>query len=386
MKKKKFSDAIEEINMKYVEEALCYKKKSSWKRRSAIAACLCLAISSSFFLLHQENPEAPSKLASIPIPELAADGMGFEGYLYYNASQLNQGNPWNETMKISTMPVYTNKAYDPSGAGEPKGLSEDEMISLLDYAVAALNAEKLSIEIITSEEKNIHSVPIEIQAETNLGEISVASDGTIVYFLPNGGLSLPEEYSFTYHNTTDNEAYETIAYLSHVYSDLLGMKEPMAVTWGDYNIDGSYSRKYELYDSYGNDTEDILHYSLCSASFSPNDEGELYLIRIKNALLTAEKTGDYPIISLQEAEQRLLAGNYQTSVPLAMPGKEYIAKAELTYRTGYGEEMLLPYYRFYVLLPDMSYDNGLYTYGVYYVPAITEEYIENMPVYDGRFN
>lgn len=386
MKEKKFSDAINHLDTKYIEEALHYKKKPNRKKWGAIAACFFLAVSCSFFLLNQEHRETPSKLAPIHISELAASGMGFEGYLYYNAFQLDQGNPWNESMKIASMPVYINKACDPSGAGEPKGLSEDEMISLLDYAVAALNAEKLSIEIITSEEKNIHSVPIEIQAETNLGRISVASDGSIVYFLPNGGLSLPEEYSFTYHNTTDNEAYETIAYLSHVYSDLLGMKEPMAVTWGDYNIDGSYSRKYELYDSYGNDTEDILHYSLCSASFSPNDEGELYLIRIKNALLTAEKTGDYPIISLQEAEQRLLAGNYQTSVPLAIPGKEYIIKAELAYRTGYMEEMFLPYYRFYVLLPDMGYDNGLQTYGIYYVPAITDEYIENMPVYDGHFN
>lgn len=49
-------------------------------------------------------------------------------------------------------------------------------------------------------------------------------------------------------------------------------------------------------------------------------------------------------------------------------------------------ELLIPYYRFYVLLPDMKQDNGLQTYGAYYVPAITDEYISNMPVYDGHFN
>ena len=69
-----------------------------------------------------------------------------------------------------------------------------------------------------------------------------------------------------------------------------------------------------------------------------------------------------------------------------LPGEGYIAKAELIYRVGALEEMLIPYYRFYVLLPDMDRDNGLHCYGAYYVPAVAEEYIANMPVYDGRFN
>lgn len=70
-----------------------------------------------------------------------------------------------------------------------------------------------------------------------------------------------------------------------------------------------------------------------------------------------------------------------------MPGSEYIAKAELVYRSGPLEEMLIPYYRFYVLLPEEELSGeGLKSYGAYYVPAIEDEYIENMPVYDGHFN
>ena len=58
------------------------------------------------------------------------------------------------------------------------------------------------------------------------------------------------------------------------------------------------------------------------------------------------------------------------------------------YRTGSREQLLLPYYRFYVRLPDtdMEYADGLQLYGAYYVPAIADAYLENMPVYDGRFN
>ena len=104
----------------------------------------------------------------------------------------------------------------------------------------------------------------------------------------------------------------------------------------------------------------------------------------------AEKIKDYPIITLQEATTRLCNGNYQTSVPLAFPGEESIGKVELVYRTGRLEELYLPYYRFYVLLPESfntnASDSGLKTYGIYYVPALAEEYIVNMPTYDGSFN
>ena len=34
----------------------------------------------------------------------------------------------------------------------------------------------------------------------------------------------------------------------------------------------------------------------------------------------------------------------------------------------------------------MERENGLKTYGAYYVPAIADEYIIDMPVYEGHFN
>ena len=35
----------------------------------------------------------------------------------------------------------------------------------------------------------------------------------------------------------------------------------------------------------------------------------------------------------------------------------------------------MPYYRFYVELPDMKMDNGLKNFGAFYVPAVKAEYI-----------
>ena len=242
-----------------------------------------------------------------------------------------------------------------------------------------------SVETVTAEGADTVT---ELRAATDRGELRAQADGTLVYFLPDGGLALPAGYSFTVSGTTDGAARETIAYLAERYSALLRMTAPVPVTGGDYNIYGEYRRTYAVYDAGETDAEGIANYNLCSASFVPTEDGRLGSIRIRNALAAAETLGDYPIVSADDARQRLRAGNYQTSAPCALPEDADIAGVELVYRTGSREQLLLPYYRFYVRLPDtdMEYADGLQLYGAYYVPAIADAYLENMPVYDGRFN
>ena len=115
------------------------------------------------------------------------------------------------------------------------------------------------------------------------------------------------------------------------------------------------------------------------------------LIRICDGLAAAEEIGTYPIVNPETAKNLLYAGHYSTSVPHAFQGTEEIAKVELVYRSGAGEQILLPYYRFYVEITGIeglapSYTEGLRDYGAYYVPAVEPGFIENMPTYDGSFN
>ena len=393
-------DKMELIDPAYVEAAdeMPKRKKRGWIKWGSLAACLCLAIAAAFTLKWHNAPRQPdsTKLATITIPEFSGEGMGFEGYMCYDISELNNGNPWSEDMNITALPVYRNGAYDPSGAGIPTGLSEEEMMERLTFTASALGLEVLSTRVITDgqEEKETETLPdaapTEIHAETNAGTIYIQADGGIVYFLPDEGLALPDVYHFTHSSTTDDEAESVLSYLVDAYGELLGFEHPKAISWGDYNIFGELNRSYQVYDASGDDLEDILNYNFRCVSFFPDDNGNLYGIRKNDGLLSAEKLGDYPVISVEEATERLIAGNYQTSVPAAFPGEEYIGKVELVYRSGRLEEVLLPYYRFYVLLPDTmnssAAEQGLHTYGAYYVPAIAEEYIANMPTYDGSFN
>lgn len=120
-------------------------------------------------------------------------------------------------------------------------------------------------------------------------------------------------------------------------------------------------------------------------AFYCDDEGKLFLARVFRPDLS-QKVGDYPIITLEEAAGLLANGNYITSVPCRMPGTDLIAKAELVYRTGSLEPYFMPYYRFYVELPEMEAEDGLKTYGAYYVPAVEESYLSHMPVWEGGFH
>lgn len=377
-------EKMELVDPAYVEAAdRTPQWNHAWYKWAVLAACLGL-LAARILIPAQPEPSDPVSLQAITVPELSYGAMGFEGYLCYDIAELDNGNPWSEDMELATLPVYRNGAYDPTGAGIPRGLSEAQMQERLTFAASALGLEVLETEVITAEE--LSTDPTELRAVTDSGTLFIQAGGAIVYFLPEGGQALPDGYSFTHSDTTQAQAEETICYLAEAYQDLLGFESPRAVSPGDYTFTGVFTRSYCVYDAAGDDLSDILNYHFRSARFGANDSGNLSSFRVENGLLLAEELGDYPVISVEEATDLLAGGHYQTSVPDAFPGAEYIGKVELAYRTGSREEVLLPYYRFYVQLPDEVSELGLTTYGVYYVPAIAQEYIANIPTYDGSFN
>lgn len=401
MKEKRILNALEQVDEKYIEDAAPAKqkhKKPIWVRWVAAAACLCLVLSGLFVMTRPGNTPIgiSGDLPQIAIPKYESGGMGFEGLMYYSAEELENGNPWREDMELSTLPVFRNGSFDPSGAGVPFGLSEAEMLAELENAASVLGLEILETEADTNATKSEDGTVIpgdtvySICGITGIGNLTAYADGSLVYRFPSG-LKLPEAYHFTHSDTSDTEAEEVMEYLTETYASLLNFGHPEVVLQGDYSFNGDFIRRYLVYDAGTDATESILNYSFRSAEFAPDDNGNLMLIRLNNGLCTAEKLGDYPLISVSEAKEKLLSGQYQTNVPVQMPGEQFLAKVELVYRTGPKEELLLPYYRFYMELQDadgwqMTQDNGLKTYGAYYVPAIQDAYISNLSTYNGHFN
>lgn len=389
MNSKDLYHAINKVDDDILERSETTKRRHNWLKWAAMAACLGLVIGGGIFW-KSSRQTGPGGLPMLHIQDNTQGGMGFEGVLCYDIDEIDNGNPWREDMVFSTLPVFENLAYH--SAGEPVGLKESSILKRLEAACAALGLENAEREY----ERNGAKV-ISITAEAGGMTVTVGANGEVTVNFKDG-LALPEQLNFTWHDTSRHEAEEVMAYFIQKFSQLISFEEPEIVLsgdyimWNDYDQEGNYitevrfDREYILYEGAGDETEDLLNYKMQFVQFYPDDEGRLSIIRIHDALSCANKLGDYPIITAAEARDCLLEGNYITCVPYEIEDETLIKKEELVYRSSVLEKTLMPYYRFYVELPEMRRENGPTDFGAYYVPAVKPEYISNMPLWDGRIN
>lgn len=398
MKNEKILNVIGQVNDEYIEEAAQKEKvspKRTWVKWSLLAACLLLTFSAGVRFLPAIISELKISIEARNLPMLTisseSGGMGYEACLAYDISELANGNPWTVNSKLNTLPVYKNTPYSSSGIATA-GIGKERMLELAEQAANALGMKITDIKYDVNEKSGYKSdaslddndVIWYVNAETATAKIAVTRSGMVTINFMNfminftEGLELPAEYSFNYdEDTSDEEAKSVTDYLLERYAAFVSFDQPQKALFADYNIYGSRHRSYYAYDAAGSLTEQILNYNFNKVQFAPNDNGDLMLIRKSNDLTLAEKIGDYPIIASEEAAELLLNGNYFTSVPEKMPGEEYIVKTELVYRApqeGFAGTSL-PCYRFWVELTDKQQENGLKTYGAYYVPAVKQKYL-----------
>ena len=403
MKPEKLLDEIGRVDDGLISEAETEQVKlrsikHTWPRWvSVVAACVAIV------LLAVLVPRSIGNTPELPMLTIGEEtgAFGFEGLLAYDISELQNGNPWTENDSITSLPVFQNPTtYDTTGY-PVHGLSTDEMIQKAKDVATVMGLTIDSIytnptqedlqkqaekeqSVPGNEEYEPNSTPFEVVAICGDITIKVEANGAIRIFFELG-VQLPSEYSFTYHDTSEQQAVEVIRYLLKQYSPIVDMQSPALALFGDYTFHGLRNFSYEAYENSGSLTDRILGFNFNRVRFSPNDDGVLWIIDRHTEDLS-QKIGDYPIISAQEAQELLLQNHFITTVPESFPGAEYIASVELMYRTGRGNEVFMPYYRFLVELPSMQQDNGLKTFGAYYVPAVEGRYISNMPLWDGGFN
>lgn len=411
MKGEQILNAMGNIDDQLVEAARpsAQVKKRGGLKWFAAAACLAAALAGGFALYGRLSAPDTADLPVLDLtPREGASAWGFEGYMAYDISELASANPWTEGTKLKTLPVYRNPV-DYDRAGMPKIRSDDEarqaeleaIKTRLLEVTERLKLENARIRDNAPSQEEIDAVtekfasvgqevpegyfePTEVVAEQDGIELTVGADLAVrIEFDP--AIDLPEEVHFSY-NGTYEETKAAAEYLKEQYADLLGMeKSQVSLTGGDYTYDGQQMFGIEFFDAAGDKTQQIVNYNFNTARFACNDEGKLWLIDLNQPDLS-QKVGDYPIISVEEAQSLLCAGNYITTVPEEFPGEEHIAKVELIYRDSRHDQYLMPWYRFYVEVPDMAQDNGLKTFGAYYVPAVSGEFLTGMPVWEGQFN
>ena len=377
------SEALGELDIKYVEEALGYKKRRRarlWGAAAACAACAAVIMIAAGVFAGPEPAETGSPLPVLTVDANAFGGMGFEGYMAYDVSELVSANPWNEEMALETLPVYkSGLACDEFG--RPRYGDEGEMRGRIIEIAARFGIPEDELEISSDAGG----------ASAGARGINFSADIQLtVYAYFETPVELPEEYNFSHRESSYEDYLAVAAYMLSEYGGLLGMDEPRAdVCGGDYNIYGEQGYRLAFYEGGESAEEEIIGFNFSRAEFYCDDAGRFSGVRFYDYDLS-QKLGDYPVISSGEALELLCGGAYITTAPYEFPGRDSVKKVELIYRTSAWDEYLMPYYRFYAELPDAGGGGadapGLKNYGAYYVPAVAGEYLDGLPLWGGEFN
>ena len=403
MKSERILRSLGEVSEAYIADAAPPaggRTKRGWLRWGAMAACLaCVVLAGVGIARHAQPTET---LPMLTIGDTMQGSMGFEGYMAFNFGELSGAATLDGAEKLKTLPVYRNTlTYDNYGRvsdADPTAMREwllevagrlgmdTESLTVTDNAPDAAEREAILAKFAkvgsTPPEGYFDATAVILEDAQYKVEVSTDMTATICFKQP---VTLPEGYEFGHHVPYDS-MLRVAEYFCQTYAALIGMDDPQInLTGGDYDIYRRQGYQIEFYEGKGSLTEQLVSRYLQTVLFYPDDEGRLRLARIYRTDLS-EKVGDYPIISAEEAKALLLNGNYITTVPEVMPGEVYIAGVELGYRAGARDAYAMPYYRFYVELPGMEQEDGLKTYGAYYVPAVEGRYLTDMPVWDGSFN
>ena len=173
---------------------------------------------------------------------------------------------------------------------------------------------------------------------------------------------------------------------SDMYAGLLGSEylsftDPVYSERLYYLEDGSSYVETGYYDQSGTLEEQILKYSfqLYAEPFQLSaGSGEVETIFVPSGQ-SVEFLGDYPALSVQEAQEYLQKGLYQSNCPFEPEDFSVTAGVELVYQADQSAGYFLPYYRFYIPLSSqltgMELPEGLEAYGAFLVPAIPDEYL-----------
>ena len=418
MRGKDFLDKMELADPSFVEAADKPKKKKlravKW---SALAACLTLTIFAGIKLIPQKEPQEEPPQISPDLPVLSissslSQGAGTGDILLRDVSELDDENPWNEEVTLYTLPVYKNPleyetCYDFYYAANS---DYDKMREVLfeTATVLGLDPETLTVTDNTTNEKDIEKLldtaerigvadiddylekrltPTTFYGKAEGVEITVFNDLQVkIEFDPP--LSLPDKYDLSA-NADRRDISSAMKYIKREYSELIGCVDP-AINIRQAGYDVNIKAIYDcfFFENEGSLTDRIVNYNFFQSSFHGDEKGELWLIWIDQPDLS-NKVGDYPIISVAEATELLYNGNYVTPSFHEITGEDTVAMVSLTYRKGMYDEYFIPYYCFYVEVPTdivWAEENGLKTYGTFYVPAIESTYIADMPLWNGGMN
>ena len=340
----------------------------------AVGIAVTVNFSDIFPLNSAKNESTDSSTVSpdtdLPTLEIGAPdgGYGYEGYFARDISELVNANPWNEKILLAALPVF--------------GVKNDTPENKLKELIAA-TAGKLNLKGFGSFSNDGGAV----FADSESIKITATDTDIAVYF--KKAERLPKKYNFGYY-ASYRDMKKSAEYLKNKYSALFESgKYILNLYGGDCDIYGRQSYNISFYKDSDDIVQKIINYNFYKTYFTPNDNGELEQISTDTPNL-GDKIGNYPVISPDKAKELLYNGKYVTSAPTAIKKSNKTAQTELVYRFAPWEKYYIPYYRFLVVEESTGNESlekqGFKSYCAYYVPAVEDKYIANMPLWNGAIN
>lgn len=284
---------------------------------------------------------------------------GVDGILVKDVSDLMQDNPYDMNHPSSQMMVYRN-LYRKDDAGiEYQSLSDQEKEKiLLNYA-----------------------------NKFNIQQYKIIKEGT-QYILESDlctmtleqSTSLFIEFSENYLQTnlvdmnieTKEEGIVIIEKLYQKYKNIIDIEKPYIDVSFEYNIYSQKDWTFKVSEMFDNQDQSLFYLYEKSIEFCKTDEGQFYGLSIQG-INASEMIKEYPIISLEEAKQKFMEGDFITTVE-PFDSKQ-IGYVEMVYRRDVGGYYYMPYYHFYIFDDE---NEELQSYVSCYVLAIEEKYLQDL--------
>lgn len=363
MKGEDLFNALNKIDEKYIAaatpEKTAFYQKHIFKWAIASAACLCLIVGGFGIasVLNAKDGELPEIGYT-----LVFDGMGYEGTDEMSMKNSQDINPWNEYTAPETLPVYRNLCYN-------EGKLTQTYFSVLELKETAEKlADKLGLgysntQISLSDSKEV----MVFSLETEKGTVRMFPKGSNIT-VKESDLSLIEKHM------------QTVLKKNSEAERVMGV-------YSEYSIDGELlTTQTRSYYKSSSIVDDIISFNMQSHFLSVS--GNYVTGSSDNYLNGSEKLGDYPIINIKKAREKLLRGEYVSSaseqyVEGGEITEDVIAKVDLIYYTRGNQEYYLPYYRFFIeYSPGI---NDIQQYAYFYVCAVADEYLGEITTFDGSY-
>ena len=316
-------------------------------------------------VLFYQNKNTTS-LPKLSVEDIVTDN-GFEIYLAYDICELSDANPWKEQWNLTTLPVFYNTNYNNNNSNA----TYDKKINIMAQKMEQLQIQAKQFGVFNTKEPIYDTITGILKSDTITFSIEMCTDKIHIDF--HTPIALSDDTKLN----TKEGAEKLLFELIDTYQYKFNWQECEPALLCGYSYEGI--RKFQLHAYKKGNTleEQLLNYHFNTAWFQTDAAGHITsIIWTKENL--SQKIGDYPIISPKKAKQLLFTKNYITTVPYCFGKNMPIVKTEMAYLHHSNNSIFMPYYKFFVQLPVEK--NGMKQYGVYYTPAVEEQYLKNSTV------